>query len=83
MHDDAYRIAQSLRNTPTDPYRIFLVEMGFNFNNLDESYRKISEKNFYELVKEKEIYLDPVAKSYYHLMLDEVFGSPPDLTTSV
>ena len=77
--DQMYELAKSLRYS-MDPNKYMLVIEGFDFNDLEGSFNKICEKEFKKMVHDEELMiLDKNAKAYFKVMLDEVFGSPPDL----
>jgi hypothetical protein len=71
-------VAKSLRGS-MNPDK-FLVSESFDFNDLEGSYNKKCKKEFSDSARRKEsVIWNEKAREYFRKMLDEVFGSPPNI----
>ncbi len=80
FRDQQYESVRAMRYSSLDKAYITSI-LGYDFNDLEGSYKKICETAFTDLTfKHKSYLFDKKAKEYFKMMLDEVFGVPPDLT---
>ena len=81
FRDQQYESVKAMRySTSLEKYYISSF-IGYDFNDIEGSYRNICEKAFTDLEYRYKSYLfDKKAKAYFKMMLDEVFGVPPNLT---
>lgn len=81
LKDQQYEQVKAINNS-TNPDKYNLPFIGYDLNDIEGSYNKICENHFTDRAYSKELYIwDVKAKKFFKLMLDEVFGSPPDLKT--
>ncbi|MGD0802594.1 MAG: hypothetical protein ABSA11_00780 [Candidatus Bathyarchaeia archaeon] len=83
FREQQYESIKAIRySTSRDKYLIHYL--GYDFNDIEGSHKKICEKEFTDKAYSKKLFLlDIKSKAYFKMMLDEVFGVPPDLTIDI
>jgi hypothetical protein len=84
FRDQQYESVRAMRYSTSLDKTILTSILGYDFNDIEGSYRNICETEFTDLSYRNKLYLfDTKAKAYFKMMLDEVFGVPPNLTIDI